>query len=97
MYKCENCGAEFDIDDVEHTFDMDGKETSVCPICQIDNLFETRECACGNACEENKLICIYCTEELNQKFDDFINDMMVDYNLEVDEAIIVIIDVIEGF
>lgn len=95
MYKCDNCGAEFDIEQAQDAFDMDGKATVVCPICQIDNIFETKECACGNACEEGKLICIYCEEELNEKFDEFINDIMCDYNLEFDEAITVVVNMIE--
>jgi len=95
MYKCENCGAEFDNGEVVETFDMDGNKTAVCPICQIDNLFETRECVCGNACEEDEPLCIYCNEEVQGLFNTLTETLTEDYNLSSEDIIVLLGKMIE--
>jgi len=88
MYKCENCGAV--INDIEPAFDMDGKDTMVCPECKIDDIFEVFECKCGHVAEDGLPVCMFCYNDMkNALYEALSNwfDMTQDfYDLDYDEV-----------
>jgi DNA-directed RNA polymerase subunit RPC12/RpoP len=67
MYRCLNCGAEFEEPSYRHQF-TDGflKKTRICPECGIDDMEKLHLCRCGREyIKDEQDRCGQCEKEIN--------------------------------
>ena len=68
MFKCNNCGAEFEEFDV---INDNGEKWNVCPCCRGTEFDEAKKCEyCGNWFLESRVneICEDCIDEIEVRF-----------------------------
>lgn len=85
MYRCNDCGADFEKPKIERD---DWEEYYVCPRCGSEELDEMQPCAvCGNPAYLGETLCNACKVEFANMVDDFVKTMCERFSFTRGEAI----------
>lgn len=85
-YFCENCGCQFDEDEIDFIIEDEDRKVECCPQCRVDGYFrEMEKCEyCGEyAPELEDGFCEECISETIKEFNNLIDDIFTDEQKEI--------------